>query len=662
MSNQLCFQCFRIKGDYEVCPYCGHVEVTRAKEAYQLAPGTVLKDRYIIGTCIGFGGFGITYKAYDTVLSIVVAIKEFYPAGLVNRGEGEKKVGIFSGDKKTEFDRQLKRFLEEAKHMAIFSKEKDIVNVFDYFEDNQTAYIIMEYIEGELLKDRLKNGKMKVQTAVGYMTAILNALEKIHRQGIIHKDVSPDNIFLTGENTIKLFDFGAAKFQGTESERSEDVVIKAGYTPPEQYRSKSEQGIFMDIYAAGAVFYEMVTGVRPVEAPDRAVEDILELPGKLGIPIDENLEHIIMKAVALKPELRFQTAEQFKEAIIMQKRVELPEEEMKKIQQRKKWIGISSVAVIAIVAVMMILSQTVFSGRGKIDVAKIGKETVDVWLVQENDEGGKKVKQALQEGVSKKCPQLKVNIKLMDEKEYQKKIREAKKTGKFPDVFCTDSLDEKKYCGELSRLLRTMDLEDYLYLKGIQETEKNVYGLPSSVQVGVLYVNKSKQKDIPKSVHLTQLSKKGQEMKYANGEKAYLEFQNSKSEVSWLVGDISDLEEVKKVTIDQVPPIDFSVIPILEKRKLIGCYGHTYGVSNKTSQDEQDAAMYVLSMLLSENVQSALYMNNEEGIPVNRQIYADFKEYKMTTYLSFLKKYEPEEIEIRKETDIYKILKEQSER
>ena len=151
-------------------------------------------------------------------------------------------------------------------------------------------------------------------------------------------------------------------------------------------------------------------------------------------------------------------------------------------------------------------------------------------------------------------------------------------------------------------------------------------------------------------------------MKYANGEKAYLEFQNSKSEVSWLVGDISDLEEVKKVTIDQVPPIDFSVIPILEKRKLIGCYGHTYGVSNKTSQDEQDAAMYVLSMLLSENVQSALYMNNEEGIPVNRQIYADFKEYKMTTYLSFLKKYEPEEIEIRKETDIYKILKEQSER
>lgn len=153
MANQLCFQCFKVKGEYEVCPHCGYKEGTAAKQACQLAPGTVLSGRYIIGTSIGFGGFGITYKAYDTVLGIVVAIKEFYPAGLVSRAAGEVKIGIFSGDKEAEFKRQLARFLEEARNMAIFSKEKDIVNVFDFFEENQTAYIIMEFIEGQLLKE-----------------------------------------------------------------------------------------------------------------------------------------------------------------------------------------------------------------------------------------------------------------------------------------------------------------------------------------------------------------------------------------------------------------------------------------------------------------------------------------------------------------------------
>ncbi len=339
MANQLCFQCFKIKGDYEVCPYCGYSEKTTAKQAYQLAPGTVLHNRYIIGTCIGFGGFGITYKAFDSVLSVVVAIKEFYPAGLVNRAEGEIKVGVFSGEKEEEFKNQLKRFLEEARNMALFSKEKDIVNAIDYFEENNTAYIIMEYVDAPLLKAKLKEkGRFESAEAVKYILAILDALSKVHYQGIIHKDMSPDNIFLTGEDSVKLFDFGAAKLQGTESERTEVAVVKAGYTPPEQYRSKNEQGPFMDIYAVGAIFYEMVTGEKPMEAPDRSVCDELKKPGEFGIGIDERLERVILKALALQPELRFQTAEQFKNAIVSQKKVELPEEEIKRRKLKKGWL------------------------------------------------------------------------------------------------------------------------------------------------------------------------------------------------------------------------------------------------------------------------------------------------------------------------------------
>ena len=192
--------CFKYKGEFEVCPHCGYVEGTVPEQAYDLLPGTVLENRYIIGTCIGFGGFGITYRAYDTVLNIMVAIKEFYPAGLVNRSPGDTKVGIFSGEKEKEFERQLERFLDEARNMAIFSKERDIVNVYHFFQANGTAYTIMEYIDGILLKQHLKEkGKMSVEEAVSYMVPILEALEKIHRQGIVHKDISPDNIFLTGK-------------------------------------------------------------------------------------------------------------------------------------------------------------------------------------------------------------------------------------------------------------------------------------------------------------------------------------------------------------------------------------------------------------------------------------------------------------------------------
>lgn len=135
MAGKICFWCFKSKGNQTVCPHCGYAQGSEPEQAYQLAPGTVLHKRYVIGVSIGIGGFGITYKAFDAMLRMIVAVKEFYPAGLVNRGGGEKKVGIFSGEKKAEFQKQLARFLEEARNMALFSKEQDIVNVYDYFAE-----------------------------------------------------------------------------------------------------------------------------------------------------------------------------------------------------------------------------------------------------------------------------------------------------------------------------------------------------------------------------------------------------------------------------------------------------------------------------------------------------------------------------------------------
>lgn len=656
MENQICFRCFKIKGDYEVCPHCGYSENTEAKQVYQLSPGTILRDRYIIGTSIGFGGFGITYKAFDTALGIVVAVKEFYPAGLVNRGEGEIKVGIFSGEKEEEFKRQLERFLEEAKNMAIFSKEKDIVNVYDYFEENQTAYIIMEYVDAPLLKTRLKeNGKFSVEEASGYMQAILDALSKIHSHGIIHKDISPDNIFLTGPSSVKIFDFGAAKFQGTKTERTEVVVVKAGYTPPEQYRSKNEQGAFMDIYAAGAVFYEMLTGEKPVEAPDRSVEDELKKPSQLGISIDENLERVILKALALKPQFRFQTAEQFKNAIVSQKKVELPEEEIRRSRIKKRILTFASAAVIVVVGGIVILSQTVFSGRGKLDPAMAWQEEIEIWLPAEGTEG-EEVKEALLRSVQTEYPQLTVKVIVIEREEYEERLRQAAEEDCLPEVFCTDGIEASGYCEDLTRLLNTMQLSSFMYLDELKN-EKKIYELPTAVQIGVVYVNEEKKADLPEEMSVVSLAE--QSFGYADEDGIFAKFQDIKEPIYAIAGDLSDVDAVKEVTVEVIPPTDFTVIPVVKEGNLIGNLQNCYGVSKKASKEKKEAGMLLLSLLLSDGVQSAAYMDNEAGIPLNREVLDSYREIKMTTYLAFLKNYNLEKAVLFEEDEMCRILEDE---
>ena len=223
MASELCMNCFSVKGQYDVCPFCGYVEGTKPKQPHYLTPGTILWNRFIVGTVIGAGGFGITYKCFDTTLGVTVAAKEFYPAGLVNRSPGECRVGLLSGDKEGQYKERLQRFLMEAQSVAQFGKAKDIVNVFDFFEENGTAYIIMEYIDGVLLKDYLeKQGIIDPEAAMSVIMPVIEAVKKIHSKGIIHRDISPDNIFITSENTIKVFDFGAAQLNDSKEGRSEE--------------------------------------------------------------------------------------------------------------------------------------------------------------------------------------------------------------------------------------------------------------------------------------------------------------------------------------------------------------------------------------------------------------------------------------------------------
>lgn len=329
---------------YDICPSCGYVEGTPPQIAYHLHPGVTLRNgRYLIGTTVGFGGFGITYSAWDTVLEKKVAVKEYYPNGLVNRVPGQKEVIVYSGDRANEYQKGMDRFLSEARNAARFNTHPNIVNVYEFFQENNTAYLAMEFLEGTSLKDFIKGngGILPPNMAVDIMLSVLDALKEIHSARIVHRDVSPDNIFMVpNENNgfnIKLIDFGAARFSSGEEEKELSIILKPGYAPPEQYRNKSKQGPWTDIYAVGAVLYRCITGVKPDESVNRVIEDTLRPPKELVPELPEQINDSIMRSLALNQELRFQSAEQFQEALRSRLKVRSLNNELK---HRKKVRGI----------------------------------------------------------------------------------------------------------------------------------------------------------------------------------------------------------------------------------------------------------------------------------------------------------------------------------
>ena len=295
----------------ELCPYCGYVKSTQVEQPIHIVPGTILDDKYMLGRVLGYGGFGVTYIGWDLVLQRKVAIKEYLPSEFSTRAYGETKVAVFSGDKAKQFEDGKAKFIDEAKRLAKFQGEKGIVNIFDSFEENGTAYIVMEYLEGETLEEYLRReGKIPAEKAVKLLSPVIESLDKVHTVGIIHRDVSPDNIMITKDGRVKLIDFGAARYATTTASRSLTVIIKPGYSPEEQYTSRGEQGAYTDVYSLGAVLYKMVTGEKPPDALERRAnyekkgKDILIPVHKLSKNVPKNIEYAIYNAMNLRIEDR----------------------------------------------------------------------------------------------------------------------------------------------------------------------------------------------------------------------------------------------------------------------------------------------------------------------------------------------------------------------
>ena len=285
--EQYCYNCMRPVGQSSTfCRYCGkNINESSDMGPYQLKPGTVLQNRYLIGRVLGEGGFGITYIGLDKVLTKRVAVKEFYPAGAAHRASVVSDGVIITRGKEPMYRKGVERFVQEARSLAAFSSEDGIVDVLDTFQANNTAYIVMEYLEGDTLKTLLKTkGVFDAAKLIKLMEPVMKSLSVMHRTGFIHRDISPDNIMLTNNGRLKLMDFGSARyFLNQDSELS--VMLKQGYAPVEQYSSRSQQGPYTDVYALCATIYTCITGSVPENSLDRSRYDTLVPPSAKGVRI-----------------------------------------------------------------------------------------------------------------------------------------------------------------------------------------------------------------------------------------------------------------------------------------------------------------------------------------------------------------------------------------
>lgn len=353
-----------INNDEEsVCPFCGSTLSDSApKEAYHLTPGITLKSgRYIVGRAVGYGGFGVTYAGFDTVLEKRVAIKEYLPSELATRYPGTRSLSVFNdGDSTTQFEKGLSGFVSEAQRLAKFSSVPGIVSIYDTFRENDTAYLVMELLDGETLKAYIaKKGKLSYDETMKIILPVLGALQQVHKEGIIHRDISPDNIFLTTDGQVKLLDFGAARYANVNASKSLSVILKPGYAPPEQYRSKGAQGSWSDVYAVGATIYRMLTGIVPEESMERAAKDNLKLPSRLGVKLPKNGETAIMNALNINAQNRVQTAAELESMLLgTTKAIRIEEKQNGKAWMLPKWLKWTACGIVAAGMLFVILLLT----------------------------------------------------------------------------------------------------------------------------------------------------------------------------------------------------------------------------------------------------------------------------------------------------------------
>ena len=309
--SKICLRCMKTSDEPEICPYCGKEKTGQRTWSKALAPGTVLNNKILIGNILGKGGYGITYIGYDMLLEYRVAVKEFFPDEMVDRADDEKTVVVLDEVNGEEYQKETAAYLREARILAEFSKFPGIVAIKDLFYENNTGYLIMEFLESGNLRKYIDShgGWLPVDETMRLMEPVINILGKLHKSGLIHRDISPDNIMMDQDGSVKLIDFGGSRKLGMANQQV--FLGKWGFAPIEQMLSKiSEQGPWSDIYSICATLYCMMTGDTPQCSYERNEKDELIDIAQYTIKIDKKIAKAIMKGLSMDARDRQQTVDE----------------------------------------------------------------------------------------------------------------------------------------------------------------------------------------------------------------------------------------------------------------------------------------------------------------------------------------------------------------
>lgn len=306
----LCENCFEeVKISH--CPNCGYDPSDSICDPLLLQPGSVLSEKYIVGGVIGMGGFGITYLAYDKSAGRKVAVKEYFPRSISHRVSNSADITV---DDRETFDMGAEKFYNEAKMIVDFSENPNIVKIYDIFRANNTVYLVMEFLRGKTIKEYIRDrGVLDAPSVLYIADCVLNALSETHSARVLHRDISPDNIILCGNGDVKLIDFGAARQIVDERTQNFSTIVKYGFASPEQYRKRTDQGAWSDVYSLGSTMYYALTGDIPADPISRFDNDDTYNENNFGI--DDSLWSVITKATKLNAEERYQSAEEMREAL-----------------------------------------------------------------------------------------------------------------------------------------------------------------------------------------------------------------------------------------------------------------------------------------------------------------------------------------------------------
>lgn len=666
-----CLNCFNLfdivysdKEESEVCPYCGYCEGTPPKELYHLYPGVGLyNNRYVIGTCIGFGGFGITYKAWDNVLETVVAVKEYYPTGLVQRVPGKPQVIIYTGESKEEYMQGLERFLDEAKNMAKFVDNPNIVHVDAFFEENNTAYLVMEYLPGMTLKSYLKSkgGRIGCEEVIPIADAVITALKEIHAGGIIHRDISPDNIMLCNDGRIKLLDFGAARFSDADQERTRSIILKPGFAPPEQYQAKSKQGPWTDIYALCATVYRAITGVLPDESVNRVIEDTVQSPIQIYSDIPERISNTVMKGMSIYPEIRFSNVDELKKALDGEKKVMEPKKELR-VRRMKRTI---TVGIALLVVVSMSLYVYNMYKNKKADVV-MNAADISIWIAvddQMNEDGANAMMDSGIEAFTSSQEKVNVNYKFIPEDQYGSELLKAYENGEMPTIFqaqyaTKEIMEDAASVDKVYEYMEKSGSDDCYLLENYKNSIEESKKIPLSFEAPVVYVKRSSEvknidnltisdykqiesmsddsfyiSESAEDMLLSSLNsnensqniddKRKKEWKKLGGSEIYKQFL-SDDKLLYYFGSTEDYKFVNDSWAGR-----YKIVKI-ESDSVYVEPTNELSISGTTSDDESRAASLLISYMLKQGAQEALFLGTSysdngvdklqkiEGLPVNK--------------------------------------------